>query len=357
MAEVNRRRQRRCSPLPKGLKRFCSILHYPNKWKTSPDRAMSHGLGALLEPRLGSSKVPESTGKRLRCFARTLLQKADLSLCHSAFCHSVIGASRFPVHAARPISPTGHRRTSHAALKRQPSLLPATPSLTLVPEKVPERVPGNDHNSSSQVLHCLPLLEPRGRLLQFHSFDEAYVARLRAGDFRTQEHFRLYFTKLIQVKLRSRLHSREAIEDVRQETFARLYVALREDKIAHPERLGSFVNSICNNVLLEHYRTTTRHGSLDDDDAPKEFPSPVLDPLAMIAAQEIQQKVREILDQLPERDRRLLREILLEERDKDEVCRDFAVDREYLRVLLHRAKQLFKCLYLKNNDAPEFTAG
>ncbi len=57
-----------------------------------------------------------------------------------------------------------------------------------------------------------------------------------------------------------------------------------------------------------------------------------------------------------ERDRRLLREVFLEERDKDEVCNDFGVDREYLRVLLHRAKQSFKALYLKNmgNDSPEF---
>jgi len=65
-------------------------------------------------------------------------------------------------------------------------------------------------------------------------------------------------------------------------------------------------------------------------------------------------KVREILEEMPERDRRLLREIFLEERDKDQVCHDFGVDREYLRVLLHRAKQSFKALYLKNNDAPEF---
>jgi RNA polymerase sigma-70 factor (ECF subfamily) len=61
---------------------------------------------------------------------------------------------------------------------------------------------------------------------------------------------------------------------------------------------------------------------------------------------------------MSERDRRLLREVFLEERDKDEVCRDFGVDREYLRVLLHRAKQAFKSLYLKNidPDPPEFAA-
>ena len=191
--------------------------------------------------------------------------------------------------------------------------------------------------------------------MQFHSFDEAYVERLRAVDFRTQEHFGAYFGALIQVKMRSRLQSREAIEDVRQETFARFYVALREGKIKHPDRLGPFVNSICNNVLLEHYRSSARQTSLDDGDEPKEIPAPFSDLLGALAARETEQKVREILDQLAERDRRLLREVFLEERDKDEVCRDFGVDREYLRVLLHRAKQSFKSLYLKSNNSPEFT--
>ncbi len=191
--------------------------------------------------------------------------------------------------------------------------------------------------------------------MQFQSFDEAYVERLRAGDFRTQENFGAYFSALIQVKLRSRLQSREAIEDVRQETFARFYVALRDGKIVHPERLGSFVNSICNNVLLEHYRASARTSSLDDDDEQYELPAHAFDLLGSLVAKETEKKVREILEQLSERDRRLLREVFLEERDKDEVCRDFGVDRDYLRVLLHRAKQAFKSLYLKTNDSPEFT--
>jgi len=58
--------------------------------------------------------------------------------------------------------------------------------------------------------------------LQFQSFDETYVERLRAGDFRVQEHFVAYFSELIQLKLRSRLNSPQAIEDVRQETFTRV---------------------------------------------------------------------------------------------------------------------------------------
>jgi RNA polymerase sigma-70 factor (ECF subfamily) len=182
--------------------------------------------------------------------------------------------------------------------------------------------------------------------LQFQSFDESYVERLRAGDFRTQENFVAYFTELLQLKLRSRLHSPQAIEDVRQETFARVLTALRKDKIRQPDRLGAFVNSMCNNVLLEHYRSSGRDSSIEDEED-QDFPAKTVDMLGAMAARQMEEKVREILEELPERDRRLLREVFLEERDKDEVCREFGVDRDYLRVLLHRAKLAFKSQYLR----------
>jgi len=225
-----------------------------------------------------------------------------------------------------------------------------------LPARPPFPGPGLENESSPAlaVLHFVPL-NGRGRHLHFHSFDEAYVARLRAGDFRTQEHFSAYFSALIKIKLNSRLSGPEAIEDVRQETFARFFTALRAGKILQPERLGSFVNSICNNVLLEHYRSSTRDASLDDDE-PRDFPAANADLLGAVLANETTRKVREILEKLSERDRRLLRELFIEERDKDEVCRDFGVDREYLRVLLHRAKQAFKSTYLKHmgDKPPDF---
>jgi len=184
--------------------------------------------------------------------------------------------------------------------------------------------------------------------LQFQDFDEAYVERLRSGDFRTQEHFVTYFSELIQLKLRSRLRTPEAIEDVRQETFARVFDALRRvGAIRQPDRLGAFINSICNNVLLEHYRSKSRDNT---DEPDPDLPDPLTDVLGIVAARQMQEKVRQILGALSDRDRRLIKAIFLDERDKDEVCAEFGVDRDYLRVLVHRAKQSFKSSYLKNID-------
>ena len=186
--------------------------------------------------------------------------------------------------------------------------------------------------------------------MQFDTFDEAYIKRLCSGDFRTESHFVHYFTELLQLKLRSRVNSPQAIEDLRQETFVRVFVTLRREGLREPERLGAFVNSVCKNVLLEHYRSSSRENPVEEEDGAN-IPDPALDVVGILTHKEMQQKVRQVLDELSERDRRLLREIFLEERDKDAVCREFGVDRDYLRVLLYRAKQAFKAVYLKNSPA------
>jgi len=185
------------------------------------------------------------------------------------------------------------------------------------------------------------------KALQFREFDAEYIENLRAGDTRTQEHFAAYFTELLHLKLRSRVQSPQAAEDVRQETFARVLASLRkEGALRHPERLGAFVNTVCNNVLFEYYRSSSRSQSLDDEGQP-EPPATGIDALGIVVARQLKDKVREVLLDLPERDRSLLKAVFLDERDRDEVCRERGVDREYLRVLLHRAKQTFKAEYLK----------
>jgi RNA polymerase sigma-70 factor (ECF subfamily) len=183
--------------------------------------------------------------------------------------------------------------------------------------------------------------------LQLYSFNAGYVESLCAGDRQAQEHFAAYFTELLQLKLRSRLQSPQAIEDVRQETFARVFSALRkEGGLRQPERLGAFVNQICNHVLFEHYHAAGASESLDVEGRP-ELAARGADALDIVAARQIKDKVTEILLDLAPRDRLLLKAVFLDERDRDEVCGEFGVDRDYLRVLLHRAKQEFKTEYVK----------
>ena len=84
-----------------------------------------------------------------------------------------------------------------------------------------------------------------------------------------------------------------------------------------------------------------------DEEGRPELPAKGADAFDMVVSKQITVKVREILLDMPTRDRMLLKAVFLDERDRDEVCGEFGVDREYLRVLLYRAKKDFKAEYLK----------
>ena len=145
------------------------------------------------------------------------------------------------------------------------------------------RAEGFHSYAAPAVLYSSPLRSAE-LVLQFQSFDAGYVAKLCAGDSQTQEHFVTYFSELLQVKLRSRLQSLHAIEDVRQETFARVFAVLRKDGgLRQPERLGPFVNTVCNHVLMEHYRSSGRSDSLDAEGQP-ELPARGASSLDIVAA-------------------------------------------------------------------------
>jgi RNA polymerase sigma-70 factor (ECF subfamily) len=71
----------------------------------------------------------------------------------------------------------------------------------------------------------------------------------------------------------------------------------------------------------------------------------------LLVTSQSKKRVRQVIDDLPEKDRNLLRAFFLEEKEKDEVCLLFGVDRDYFRVLLHRAKDKFRVLYEKDREA------
>jgi RNA polymerase sigma-70 factor (ECF subfamily) len=181
--------------------------------------------------------------------------------------------------------------------------------------------------------------------VQLYEFDDDYVRRLREGHPWTEEHFVRYFNELLLIKLRNRLRSIEAVDDVRQEVFVRVFRTLRAaDGLRDGRKLGAFVNSVCNNVLLETYRAGKRADQLDDDQY-AQVPDKTASVDDMLVTGETRARVRRVLEQLPPRDADILRALFLEDRDKDEICSSFAVDRNYLRVLVHRAKEKFRSEY------------
>jgi len=177
--------------------------------------------------------------------------------------------------------------------------------------------------------------------LELFPFDKSYVDRLRDGDPATEQHFASYFGQLLGIMLRARYLPPERVDDVRQETFRRVIAALRRvGGIREPERFGAFVNAICKNVLHENAREWFRNLAIEREHSDPS--SKIVDLEDTLISQETKKRVMDILAEMKPRDRELLRAMFLEEKDKDEICREFGVQREYLRVLLYRAKVRFR---------------
>jgi RNA polymerase sigma-70 factor (ECF subfamily) len=171
-----------------------------------------------------------------------------------------------------------------------------------------------------------------------HAFDSAYVRRLVEEDPATERHFTQYFGDLLALKLRGRLRSPSLVEDATQETFVRVLTMLKKrGGLDRAETLGAFVNSVCNNVLFETYRSQTKITPLPED-APEPADTTAVSVESTLMRDEDRTRVRRALEALPPKEQQLLRWLFLEERDKDDVCRELNIDRDYLRVLLFRAK-------------------
>lgn len=182
-------------------------------------------------------------------------------------------------------------------------------------------------------------------------FNEDYVRKLAAGDREVQQHFTNYFSPLLRIKLRTKLRSPQMIEDVRQETFLRVLQTVRKTSggVQSPERLGAFVNSVCNNVMLESFRANIRHRQIPEDTP--DVIDETADPARNVMAQERRKLVADVLAELTPKDRNLLMQVFFEERDKDDICRDMDVNPEYLRVLIHRAKARCKVILDKSSSS------
>jgi RNA polymerase sigma-70 factor, ECF subfamily len=193
----------------------------------------------------------------------------------------------------------------------------------------------------------LPRVDSRRASLKRDCFDREYVQRLKDGDGETERHFAGYFGKLLLIKLRARLRDKQMIEDLRQETFVRVLTTLKSNNgLYSPESLGAFVNSVCNNLLFDLYRRQSSEraiGMKDGFDPPDGRASAEL----QLASQERCEQVRQVLGELSPKDRELLRMVFYEGVESARICRSFGVQREYLRVLIHRAKCRFRQCWLK----------
>jgi RNA polymerase sigma-70 factor (ECF subfamily) len=132
------------------------------------------------------------------------------------------------------------------------------------------------------------------------------------------------------------------IDDIVQETMVRFIVATQAEKIQKPEAVGAFLNGICRNVISEYRRRNMR-----DEPMPELIPEPPSKGIQDSDLFELREAIGQGLEQLSERDRRVLRSFYLEEKSKEEILKQTGMSDENFRVVLCRAKERFRAIYLE----------
>lgn len=180
--------------------------------------------------------------------------------------------------------------------------------------------------------------------MDLFAFDDDYVRRLREGDRWTEDHFVRYFEVLLSLKLRGRIRPPSDIADLVQEVFARVYRGLRgaNGGVRDGHKLGAYVVAICNHVVQERARAPQASQSIDETSEHELAAPDDENVLRRLVTEETKERVHRTLQSLAERDAEILRALFLHELEKDEICRRFGVDRNYLRVLVHRALEKFR---------------
>lgn len=172
------------------------------------------------------------------------------------------------------------------------------------------------------------------------AFDSEYVNGLRRGDPAIEAHFVDHFSPILLRMLRRKVRSADQARELRQETFFRVLKAVRSGGgVQNPERFHIFVIGVCNNIVRETYREQSRSVPLSElkDEPMADFPCAH----ALVLAREARSKVRRTLAQMNPMEQDILRAMFLDEQSKEEICGRLGISRDYLRVLLHRAKKQF----------------
>jgi RNA polymerase sigma factor (sigma-70 family) len=181
--------------------------------------------------------------------------------------------------------------------------------------------------------------------MDFFAFDDEYVRRLREGDPDTAKHYVNYFKILLTIKLqRRRGLQTDDINDIIQTTHLKVFLQLKgEEGIRDGHAFGAWVHTTCTHVAQEFERKRRNTVELDEDFESKEESA-----LRELITKETKSRVRRVLQSLAKtekRDAQILRDLYFKEIDKDVICAQYGVDRDYLRVLIFRALKKFREKY------------
>jgi len=172
------------------------------------------------------------------------------------------------------------------------------------------------------------------------------VRRILAGDRTAEDELVERYANGVRLVIAHSAPDPSAREDVYQETFCLALQKIRQGEVREPERLSGFIVSLARNLMIDHFRRTSRRQAREEpaaDSAALYSPEP--SQLDRLLQEQRKVLARRVLASMPsERDRAVLFRFYIADDDKDRICEDLGLSSLHFNQVLCRARERFKKL-------------
>jgi len=139
----------------------------------------------------------------------------------------------------------------------------------------------------------------------------------------------------------------ELAQDLCQEAFCITIERLRSQPLTDPEKLPSFLHSTALNLYIGELRKADRRKTFNDQALLDAVADTTQNQYRALLRERSGEAVRRLIDALDNsRDRALLYQYYIEEKDKTQVCAELGLSHRHFDKVLFRAKQRFKELLM-----------
>jgi RNA polymerase sigma-70 factor (ECF subfamily) len=175
------------------------------------------------------------------------------------------------------------------------------------------------------------------------------VARIRGGgDGAAEAAFVERYQRGLLSLLRRKTGDPALAADLCQDALRISLERLRARELDEPARLAAFLHGVAGNLVIAHYRRERRRDTHTDNDAVSLEPDPAGGQFADVSREQVARCVRQLLAELPTpRDREILQQYYIDDRDKEEICLDLNLDALHFNRVLFRAKRRFRELMVR----------
>lgn len=182
---------------------------------------------------------------------------------------------------------------------------------------------------------------------------EVLVNQIMDGQKQAEQVLVEHYWRGLYFILSRRSQDPELAADIAQDTFIVVIRKARNGEVKDPSALAAFIRQVGVNLLIAHYRKTTRRDTHTDPDLQIHVPDDSPDLYRKLYCEDTVKLVRQLIEELKEtRDREILTQLFIYDKDKVEICATLDLSADNFDKVLYRARRRLKQLIiLKLNGA------